>query len=55
MHAIVLSFLDLFHSFVRGERGRPEMDATCRMEEQWDNVDARGYLSRGTGTRRSRR
>ena len=52
MHAIVFSFLDLFRSFVRGGRGRPEVDATRRVEEQRGHIDARRYLPRGTGTRR---
>jgi hypothetical protein len=53
MHAIVFFFFDLFRSFVSGECGRPEVDATRRVEEQRDNIDARGYLSDYAGTRRS--
>ena len=48
MHAIVFSVFDLFRSFVRGERGWPEVDATRRLEEQRDHIHARGYLSRYT-------
>ena len=41
MHAIMFSFLDVFRSLVRGERGRAEVDAARRMEvNRWTLQEA---------------
>ena len=51
MHAIVFSFVDLVCGFIRGERGWLEVDATRRVEEHRDYIDAGSYLSGRTGAR----